>query len=1128
MALILADRVRETSTSTGTTAITLSGAYTGFQTFSATVGNSNTTYYTIANVVTGEWEVGIGTYTTSGNTLSRDTVLASSNSGSLVNFTSGSKDVFVTQPAERALYLNGSAITAKSATFTANGVVYASSTSALTTGSALTFDGSSLSVGVATPQGRVHSQIATPSTLALSTPIYYGGDGSKQFQLLQTGATYNSFGAGGNELWYYTASYAALTFGSDGNIPIKWVSNGSEQMRLTSTGLGIGTSSPAYKLDVATPSSGVGVRFGYLGGTVNPRLQISTTESTGVVLIQSTSSTAQDKLVFGTAGATNSMTLDSAGNLGLGVTPSAWSNYGPAFQIQYGGIKASNFSTTNNQITLLNNAYEKQDTTYAYLLATNKASAYKQIEGAHQWLTAGTSGGVGTAVSFTQAMTLDASGRLGIGQTSPTEMLTVQGTVTTYGDSRFNASLFDTTSATTGTGSGIAFSGWTNGVTVGATFAQIKGIKENSTAGNTAGAFVISTLPNGGAPTERARIDSSGNLGLGVTPSASWNGTYYKAFQIGNNGAALSSRTTSLTSSSVASLTTNAYATYSAGVVWNYLTTNPAAEYRIEDNVHKWFNAPSGTLNTAITFTQAMTLDASGNLGIGTSSPAYKLDVAGTINSSTSSATGYNLVFRTSGITTGRAQTVLTNTSGDLYTGIEGSTAGATLTGSAAYSAFVGTFTSNPFYLVSGGQIRTTLDTSGNLGLGVTPSASNLPTIESQYGLFVGQGQTNIVANGYYSSGYLYKTTAAASRYQQITGAHYWYNAPSGTAGTAITFTQAMTLDASGNLGVGTTSPAFRLDVTDNSAGQQGRFNSSSSNGTSIALTNTATNGRSYRIGTNFVSGNGEFSIYDSTAGAERLRIDSAGNLGLGVTPSGWNTSLKAIQISGVGGTYSSGNGEIGVTQNAYYSTVNAWIYGSTAAASAYQLVGGVHKWLNAASGTAGTAVSFTQAMTLDASGNWMLKTTSKYSSAIATISGGQNGVNQSLALVQTDNTAFHDKIQFVNTGGVVGSISTTGSVTSYNVTSDYRLKDIAGPVTNSGEFIDKLNPVQGSWKADGSRFIGFLAHELQEASETVVGTGVKDGEQMQSIDYSNAELIANMAAELKSLRKRLADAGIA
>lgn len=112
MALVLADRVRETTTTTGTGAVTLGGAYTGFQTFSAGIGNGNTTYYTIANVVTGEWEVGIGTYTSAGNTLSRDTVLASSNSGSLVNFVAGSKDAFVTQPAERAVYVNGTDVIA--------------------------------------------------------------------------------------------------------------------------------------------------------------------------------------------------------------------------------------------------------------------------------------------------------------------------------------------------------------------------------------------------------------------------------------------------------------------------------------------------------------------------------------------------------------------------------------------------------------------------------------------------------------------------------------------------------------------------------------------------------------------------------------------------------------------------------------------------------------------------------------------------------------------------------------------------------------------------------------------------------------------------------------------------------
>ncbi len=107
MAFVLADRVRETTTTTGTGTVTLGGAATGFQTFAA-IGNGNSTYYTIAGQGTNEWEVGIGTYTSSGTTLSRDTVLSSSNSGSLVNFSSGTKDVFVTQPAERTVYVGAS------------------------------------------------------------------------------------------------------------------------------------------------------------------------------------------------------------------------------------------------------------------------------------------------------------------------------------------------------------------------------------------------------------------------------------------------------------------------------------------------------------------------------------------------------------------------------------------------------------------------------------------------------------------------------------------------------------------------------------------------------------------------------------------------------------------------------------------------------------------------------------------------------------------------------------------------------------------------------------------------------------------------------------------------------------
>lgn len=108
MSFLVADRVLETCTSPGTGSVTLLGATTGFQTFLAAIGNSNTTYYTIADQTGANWEVGIGTYTASGNTLSRTTVLASSNSGSLTNFNSGTQNVFVTYPSERAVYIDTS------------------------------------------------------------------------------------------------------------------------------------------------------------------------------------------------------------------------------------------------------------------------------------------------------------------------------------------------------------------------------------------------------------------------------------------------------------------------------------------------------------------------------------------------------------------------------------------------------------------------------------------------------------------------------------------------------------------------------------------------------------------------------------------------------------------------------------------------------------------------------------------------------------------------------------------------------------------------------------------------------------------------------------------------------------
>jgi|TARA_R100001530_G_scaffold12623_1_gene11810 hypothetical protein len=111
MALVINDRVKETSTTTGTGTLNLAGAQTGFDTFVAGVGNSNTTYYAIYNQGTSEWEVGIGTVTdATPDTLSRSTVISSSNSDSAVTFSAGTKDVFCTLPASKAVYLDASGV----------------------------------------------------------------------------------------------------------------------------------------------------------------------------------------------------------------------------------------------------------------------------------------------------------------------------------------------------------------------------------------------------------------------------------------------------------------------------------------------------------------------------------------------------------------------------------------------------------------------------------------------------------------------------------------------------------------------------------------------------------------------------------------------------------------------------------------------------------------------------------------------------------------------------------------------------------------------------------------------------------------------------------------------------------
>jgi hypothetical protein len=388
-----------------------------------------------------------------------------------------------------------------------------------------------------------------------------------------------------------------------------------------------------------------------------------------------------------------------------------------------------------------------------------------------------------------EAMRITSTGAVGIGTSSPSSFFTVDaGSNQEYfrgsGNSGSARSLIFTASTTTNAGD-----------------------THNFNASSSTGVLSFSTFN-----IERMRITSTGNVGIGTTSIGS------KLVVAG--GIEMSAVTATVPS----------YGMMIVSGVGNQITS---------------------ALNTTFynNGSERMRITSDGNVGIGTSSPNTNLEIRTSVdpilrlNNSTNTVTsgadiGEIQFYTNDASTSGTGIKSFIKTLADSFGANQG---GASLTfGTAAYG-------------VGDASEKMRLDRDGNLGLGVTPSAwlstikaFDVNAVGALWGFASGSNvQTGVTNNAFLnsSSQYIYKTSATASNYLQNQGSHIWFNAPSGTAGNAITFTQAMTLNASGNLGVGTTSPAQKLDVTggirSSNGGNENIFITGGTNTASIQQTST-------------------------------------------------------------------------------------------------------------------------------------------------------------------------------------------------------------------------------------------------------------------------------------------------
>ena len=614
-----------------------------------------------------------------------------------------------------------------------------------------------------------------------------------------------------------------------------------------------------------------------------------------------------------------------------------------------------------------------------------------------------------------------------------------------------------------------AFSGPING-TVGATSANTGNfttLTTSSTVTHNGGTANGVTYLNGSKVlTSGSALTFDGtNFGVGVTPSA-WSG--FTGLQVGPSGSVSNSGT----GTPVTAFSNNAY--YN-GTSWVYINTGAAAQYQQSTSQHIWRYTASGSGN--ITWSEAMRLDTSGNLGIGTSSPSAKLQVNsgsdeffsfgstgagwnyGVIRHVSSGDLGYigdgvsavsggantDLAIRAQqgGLlfaTNGNNIRATIDSSGNLGIGTSSPGEKLTVAGSIStrsgnsvlfyrgdntrfgsiYSDNDGLNIRQPLndYIIfekNDGTNLAILDSSGNLGLGVTPSAWRSTDVALQVrraslwddgsnAMYLGQ---NVYENT--SGSYIYIGSDYASVYRQQDGAHAFYTAASGTAGNAITFTQAMTLDASGNLVLGNTSALGKLDVGLSGTSRRLLVTYDDSLVTVKSANNIANPEVLRMIGDTI-----QFNTGTTGSGSERMRIDISGNVGIGTS-----SPADILHISKAGDLYLRvANTSTGI--NAYLGQDSNGTYIGNTGASVVRFIQGS-----------------SERARIDSSGNLLVgKTATTFSAAGSYISYTGKGVftvDADEVLLVNRLTNDGNLIRFYQAGIEEGNISVSGTTVSYN-----------------------------------------------------------------------------------------------